>query len=142
MGRPPANRNWCLRGVLLFRLGEDAAQVFGSELSVLVDEVQSYGLAIDDRQGMAELEAGVSFIPDVHEAERFGEGFLVALHRDAGRAAVVLAAEMPDRLKRSDLIETAADTGLVSPCSSRASKQILRRGEAISFTMRRASAYP
>jgi hypothetical protein len=41
-------------------------------LGVLVDEFETGGLAIDDRQRMAQLKSGVALIADVVPAQRFG----------------------------------------------------------------------
>src|SRR6478672_2349315 len=110
---PIGNRRGGVSGALFGGLREDTAHILGGKLGVLIDEIEADGFAVDDRQGMAELEAGVSLISDVHQAERFGEGLLIAFDGDARRAAVVLASEMPDRLQGSGLIDGFANGSLV-----------------------------
>jgi len=58
-------------------LGENAAHILGGELGVLVDEFETDGLAIDDRQRMALLKSGVALIADVVPAQRFGWSLLI-----------------------------------------------------------------
>jgi hypothetical protein len=121
-------------------LGQNAAHVLGGELGVLVDEIETDRPAVDDWQRMAQLKSGVALIADVVQAQRFRDGFLIALDGDAIRAAVVFAAEMPQRLQRADFVDRLTNGGSSRLCSRRASKQILRWGEATSFTIRIVSA--
>ena len=84
-----------MRCVGPLRLRQDAAHIFGSQLGVLIDEVQAHRLPVDHRQRMAQLEARVAVVPDIEQAQRFRQGFLIAFHRDAIGTAIVFAAVMP-----------------------------------------------
>ena len=84
-----------LRNVLLLRLGDDAAHVLGSQLGVLVDEVDAHRLAVHHRQRMAQFETGLTLVPDVEQSEHFSQGLLVALQGDSVGSLVVLAAVVP-----------------------------------------------
>ena len=85
--------------MLLFGVRQNSAHILSGQPGVLVHEIQTHGLAIHYRQGMAQFKAGVTFVSDIQEAEHFSHGFLVAFYGDAIRAAVVLAAVMPQRLQ-------------------------------------------
>ena len=94
-------------------MGQNAAHVLGGELGVFVNEIEADRPTVDDWQRMAQLKSSVASIADVVQAQRFREGFLIALDGDAIRAAVVFAAEMPQRLQRADFVDRLTNGGLV-----------------------------
>src|SRR5260370_35321428 len=54
-------------GVQLLRLSQNAAQILGAGLRVLVNEVHAHRLAVYDRKRMAWLEAGLPQVGDMEE---------------------------------------------------------------------------
>src|SRR6185369_15461479 len=90
---------WVSSSVLLPDFGDDALQVLSGQAGVFVGEIQAHGFAVDEREGMAQLEADIAAVADGVHAADGRRHLLPGCDSDPGRTLVVFAAIVGEHLE-------------------------------------------